>query len=259
MITYKWLKHNGYSNSDLFLYNVKYGQPYEQIEIEAIKKLKKFYGFEIKQFEVNLLDETNSPDIFDPTIPARNLLMAYFGIFNSNTIAISSPFGEYSPIHNKQAYQKKSKNCFKKVLDKNPIAFDKMSETLSLLTDKKIKVRSFIDHKTKTEWLVWLKNEYPDEVEFILRTTVSCHDKNNYCGKCQPCLWKWCSMINNNIPIKSYWKNGIDFESYSIQEAIINLKELKDSIKETDIYYDHFIARWEEVKIPLEIMYQIKK
>jgi 7-cyano-7-deazaguanine synthase in queuosine biosynthesis len=237
-ITYFWLKHNGYSDDDLYLYNVEYGQPYANAEAIAIKKMKERYNLKIKTYRINLLDESNSPNIENPTIPARNLLMMYLGIFHGDTIAIGSPLGEYAPFREDNT----------KELDKNPNACEKMSDVLSSLTGRNIKVRSFIESKTKTGWLTWLIENYPDEAKFVLGTTVSCHSNDNYCGKCQPCLWKWCMMISNDIPTEAYWKNGIDFNSYAIKEAITNLKTLQQNIKETDIYYDHVFGRWTELR-----------
>ena len=245
-ITYFWLKHNGYSDDDLFLYNVEYGQPYAKAEAIAIKRIKQSYNLKIKTYKVNLLDQSNKPDIKDPTIPARNLLMVYFGIFGSDTVAISSPLGEYAPY---QSYGKD--DTFKKVQDKNPMAFEKMSDVLSALTGRNIKVRSFIESRTKTQWLTWMIENYPKDAEFILGTTVSCHSNNNYCGRCQPCLWKWCMMISNGITPNDYFTNKVDFESYAIKEAIDNLVHLNDITKETDLYYDHLKARYNELNVAL--------
>jgi len=245
-ITYFWLRHNGYTDDDLFLYNVEHGQPYQKAEAVAIKKIKQAYNLKIKIYKVNLLDAQEfpylTPDIKDPTIPARNLLMIYFGIFGSDTVAISSPLGEYAPY---QSYGKT--DTFKKVQDKNPVAFEKMSDVLSYLTGRNIKVRSFIESRTKTQWLKWLIEKYPKDAEFILGTTVSCHSNNNYCGKCQPCLWKWCMMISNDIIPGDYFTTKVDFESFAIKEAIDNLKHLNEITKETDLYYDHLHARYDEL------------
>jgi len=240
MITYFWLKHNGYKDEDLFLYTLRYGQPYEKEEIKAIEILSEKYGFKVKQYNINLLDDMNSPDIVNPVIPARNLLIAYLGAFNCDTIAFSAPFGEHRFAEQKWNTQ-----------DENPIAYQKMSEALSFLMGKKITVMNFVGHKTKSEWLSWLMDvgEYgnPSDWEFILRNTVSCY-QDNYCGKCLACLLKWCMLKNNDLPIDDYFVNGFDIKSIPIQKVLDGFEKLKKRTNASDIYYNNFLARYGELQ-----------
>ena len=240
MITYLWLKHNGYKDDDLFLYTVRYGQPYEKEEIKAIEILSEKYRFNVKQYNINLLDDMNSPDIVNPVIPARNLLIAYLGAFNCDVIAFSSSLGEHTPYG----------SGFHKTQDENPTAYEKINNTLSYLMDKKITVVNFLGRKTKSEWLAWLMYSMPSEWEFILRNTVSCY-KDNYCGKCQACLWKWCMIKNNNLSIDDYFINGFDIKSIPIQKVLDGFEKLKKRTNASDIYYNNFLARYGELQSAL--------
>jgi 7-cyano-7-deazaguanine synthase in queuosine biosynthesis len=240
MITYLWLKHNGYKDEDLFLYTVRYGQPYEKEEVKAIEILSEKYNLNVKQYNVNLLDDTNSPDIVNPVIPARNLLIAYLGAFNCDTVAFSAPFGEHRFIEQKW-----------NTLDENPTAYEKMGEALTYLMGKKITVVNFLNHKTKSEWLSWLMDNFmPSEWEFILRNTVSCY-QDNYCGKCLACFLKWCMLKNNNLPIDDYFVNGFDLKSIPIQKTINGFKKYNEQINHSDLHYNDFLVRYMEIRSAL--------
>lgn len=223
-------KEQDYNKDDIFVYNVRYGSPYQRWEDEAIEKLSKKFGFNVKQYDLNLVD--HDVPIEDPTIPARNFMIAYLGAYNANTVVIGAPLGEYTYF----------RTGLTKVADKNPKAFKIMGDALSFTMEKDVKVISIIEDKTKSEWTTWLDKFGLQD--YVIQNTVSCHGKINPCGRCQPCFWKWLTMINNDLDPNTFF-NDVDWTSETVATAIKNLQHFTKLEKDAP-HYNHWEARYHE-------------
>lgn len=82
--------------------------------------------------------------------------------------------------------------------DKNPDAFEIMSQTLSHLGGKKIYVKSLLWNLTKTEIVKLILNK-PNGYNLLLNSR-SCYSSSRiHCGRCGACFRRWVALVNNNI------------------------------------------------------------
>ena len=92
------------------------------------------------------------------------------------------------------------------VSDKNPKAFELMSEVLTRTSKFTVNVRSPFWDKTKSEIVKWFLDNIPN-AEALISISVSCYNGERYCGKCPSCLRKAVAL----------WDNGIHMDFYNIE------------------------------------------
>lgn len=84
-----------------------------------------------------------------------------------------------------------------KVPDKNPGAFQIMSETLTKTSNESFEVMSPLWGYTKTEAVKWLLENHPHEAENVIKNSYSCYSGEiKECGKCNCCFRKACALFN---------------------------------------------------------------
>jgi 7-cyano-7-deazaguanine synthase len=165
----------------------------------------------IEEDTINLRSRQEGGD--SAYIPFRNLYLAMLAVNYSDTIVIAGVKGD-------------------SVSDKNPEAFQKMSDLLSDLEQRPIKIVSPFWEMTKDDIVKWhIENIDPDRQGLF--KTVSCYTERNtnYCGMCRSCFRKWNALYNNgykidfnNVPMmKEYYNRALNGQ-YDMQrnESIIH-------------------------------------
>ena len=162
---------------------------YSQKEIECIKELEKLIpdlnveivkGINLGQFEEGV----------NAFIPNRNLILASIACNYGDRIIMAGI---------------KDDN----VEDKNPKAFKKMSEVLTLISkDRKIEVYSPFWKMSKTDIVGWMLDNVID-AEKMLRTSVSCYSSESLqCGDCPSCLRKAIAFEKFNLSL-DFFNNDV--------------------------------------------------
>jgi len=102
------------------------------------------------------------------------------------------------------------------VSDKNEFIFQEVSNILSKMESRSIKVHSPFWNLTKEEVVRWYLNNSGSEEELL--KTISCYDGEeltNYCGKCPSCFRKWNALRANGVDIK-FWNDELMSEYYQL-------------------------------------------
>lgn len=148
---------------------VDYGQPYLDIELEAVTKL--YPSFE--KIKIEGIKELNPDKIF---VPARNLMLASLALRYSNSIALGGVKDE-------------------KCKDKSPYAFKMMSSILSEFNNDNVTVFSPLWHLTKAQAVgEYLQTNSADP----LHDTISCYSQR-LCNDCESCFRRFVALAHNNI------------------------------------------------------------
>ena len=155
--------------------------PYSQKEIKVIKEL----------IPETIIDDSlnlGSRQIGEKAyVPFRNLYLAMLAAKYDDTIVIAGVKDD-------------------DVSDKNEPIFEKFSDLLSELENRKINIISPFWGLLKEYVVAWyLEKHSPDD----LLKTVSCYsvENTNYCGMCPSCFRKWCALRANNISIDFHNKS----------------------------------------------------
>ncbi|GAA4256589.1 7-cyano-7-deazaguanine synthase QueC [Dactylosporangium darangshiense] len=155
------------------------GHHFRAQELASVRTLAVRCGIDLTVSDELDLSAWDTPQ--GDLIPARNLLLATLGALRADTIWCVGVKGDHAP-------------------DKSPEAFERMSVTLSELTQRPVRVDSPFWAWTKTEVVRW----YVDAglpVDDLLQT-FSCllpGDGFEHCGVCASCLRRWIALVNNGI------------------------------------------------------------
>lgn len=96
------------------------------------------------------------------------------------------------------------------VVDKNPRAYQKMSELLSEFAKHEVKVKSPFFDRTKGEVIEEFRKKFSDAGD-ILRNTYSCYNGVlEGCGDCPACFRKWAALESAGIKWKKPSQRIID-------------------------------------------------
>lgn len=159
---------------------IKYGQKYQEEELEVCKKL-------FKDLNVLNVDLDLGNNIF---IPNRNLTLCSLVVtkYNPDEIFLAGL---------------KDDN----VEDKNPEAFKKMSDILSEFSGKRIDIIGPYFNETKGNLVARFIKDTQDGVS-LLKQTFSCYFPNNgkECLNCPACLRKYVALKSNGIEVPKITK-----------------------------------------------------
>jgi len=125
-------------------------------------------------------------------IPHRNLLFASIASNYGSTVVIAGLKDDM-------------------VEDKNPKAFNLMSEVLSATSKKDINVLSPFWGMTKAEIVAWFLANVPD-AKAMLGISVSCYAGEANCGMCPSCFRKACALWENDI--KTHFRDDLLMRHY---------------------------------------------
>ena len=143
---------------------------YSKKEMKCIKNLEKI----IPDLKVKIIKGINLGQFEEGVnafIPNRNLILASIACNYGNNIILAGIKDD-------------------DVIDKNPIAFQSMSECLTEINTGDIKVISPFWHHSKIDIINWM-HDCVDNAEEILKTSVSCYSSTEgQCGNCPSCLRK---------------------------------------------------------------------
>jgi len=154
--------------------------PDSQKELEGVRYFSQKFHMDC---EIISFSPTNdhplSPTLADPFIPSRNLLFAILGSWFGEKVCIAGVRGDL-------------------VEDKNPEAFELMSEVITRFSRKRVKVFSPFWEMTKSDIVEWYLENVGDRE--ALHRTVSCyHPTLHQCGNCGSCFRKWVSFRVNGV------------------------------------------------------------
>ena len=154
------------------------GHRYRDHEYRAIQSLRQKWGIDlVVSRELDLA----AWEPGDGIIPLRNAYFAMLASHRANMIWCVGVKGDHTA-------------------DKSPEAFARMSEFITELAGREVRVDSPFWNLTKTEIVAWyLSQGLP--VEDLLET-FSCLNPGTsllHCGQCSACLRRWISFTNNGI------------------------------------------------------------
>jgi len=86
------------------------------------------------------------------------------------------------------------------VPDKNPQAFELISEALTVTSESPVTVTSPFWDMTKSQIIKWFLDNVPNALSLI-KTSVSCYSGEKYCGECPSCFRKAVALWENNIKL----------------------------------------------------------
>ena len=159
---------------------VQHNCRYEYKQIKSVLKIK----FKAKTSKINLsptvidLSEFEQPDA---NLPLRNMyLCMYAANMGYDVIHIALQKGEQS------------------IPDRTDVFCKKLSDELTCLLEKTIKINPVFTDMTKQDMVKWYVNNGKD-IE-ILKSTVSCFSPIfRMCGMCKACFRRWIAFEYNDI------------------------------------------------------------
>jgi 7-cyano-7-deazaguanine synthase len=114
-------------------------------------------------------------------IPLRNAYFAMLAANHGDTIWCAGVKGDHTA-------------------DKNPAAFARISEFISALSGRPVRLGSPFWNMTKTQVVAWYLRQGLPAADLLL--TFSCSRTDGigmHCGQCPSCLRRWISLANNGI------------------------------------------------------------
>lgn len=184
----------GFSEDDILMLYVNYGQPYSWKELRAVDWFRRNNLVKnIRIVNVDLLrkEYKNIPTIDKQVVDGRNLLLAYFGAYwSEHLVWIGALDGE---MH-------------KYMKDKNDVFFAMASDILSYVMDRWIVVDTPFDKMSKSEVLKWFIENVNNAEEMVNHTYTCYHPNELACGKCSACFKRWVAYENAGLDWRKYWK-----------------------------------------------------
>lgn len=164
---------------DPLLVYVDLNHRYKDYELLAIRETKKYMKNPRIIYEQRLV--MGDLEYENAYIPMRNSFLAHIGALHGDVIVITAQKGEMD------------------LPDRSIEFYNKISELLSLLNERQIRVTPLFPEHTKTQIVQWyVKKGLP--IEGLL-ATHSCYKKRN-CGNCGACFRRWVSFSLNGIEEK---------------------------------------------------------
>lgn len=173
-----------YGVSNIRPIHVNYGAPYSGAEGTIVNTCLR-----IPHYSMYIPLRTMKEKELDKgyIIPLRNTLLAAIGSLYSDNVWIIAHY-RYEP------YVSDGKD--RGVSDKGVQFFNRVSEVLSRLRRTPIRVWSPFQHLSKTDCILWARNNLPrEQFNFIINNTITCYNpieinsKFYNCGRCYTC-WK---------------------------------------------------------------------
>jgi 7-cyano-7-deazaguanine synthase len=117
----------------------------------------------------------------DAIIPMRNAYLAMLAAEHADTVWCVGVKGD-------------------RTHDKSPAAFAQISDFISALAGRQIRVVSPFWEMTKTQIVAWYLDQGLPVADLLLTFSCSRSDGANvHCGRCSSCLRRWISLANNGI------------------------------------------------------------
>lgn len=200
-LAYHWaIKELGYKEDDIVCINFEIGHPYQDKEIECLKKT----GIPYKTIKCDFLREefNNVPTVEKPFIYNRNTIFASIGANLAKRVWIVSDADENRPNNT----------------DKNEVFYTELSKMFTQAIGFPTVVESPFLKKTKIDTMKWaLKNKID------MSCTTSCYDeKEQMCGKCHPCVKRFLYGRAAGLNEK-FNTNPLESEEYAQLEGLAGL------------------------------------
>jgi 7-cyano-7-deazaguanine synthase len=164
--------------------HVHLGHRYGASEYFTSQAIAKRLGMDLVVEKRLYLGDQERPDAY---IPMRNLFLAMIGALYGDTIYMVFQKGEQS------------------IPDRSTEFLAKVSEFLTFLNGRLIKVDSPFQNMTKTAMIKWYLDQGNDKCPVdVLYKSFSCFEADSTqipCGKCAACFRRWVAFDNNSLSL----------------------------------------------------------